>query len=55
MREVMDDRRLPKAERKLLQVEHAAHLTLKARAGPMAIKGIAECKLVLFRLSETGD
>jgi guanosine-3',5'-bis(diphosphate) 3'-pyrophosphohydrolase len=32
VQEVTDDKRLPKAERKLRQVEHAAHLSSKARA-----------------------
>ena len=32
VQEVTDDKRLPKAERKLLQVEHAAHLSPKARS-----------------------
>ena len=31
VQEVTDDKRLPKAERQLLQVEHAAHLSPKAR------------------------
>ena len=33
VQEVTDDKRLPKAERKLRQVEHAAHLSPKARCG----------------------
>jgi len=32
VQEVTDDKQLPKAERKLRQVEHAAHLSPKARA-----------------------
>ena len=38
MQEVTDDKRLPKAERKLRQVEHAAHLSPKARAVKLADK-----------------
>lgn len=36
--EVTDDRRLPKAERKRLQVEHAPHLSLRARRVKLADK-----------------
>jgi guanosine-3',5'-bis(diphosphate) 3'-pyrophosphohydrolase len=38
VREVTDDKRLPKTERKLRQVEHAAHLSPKARAVKLADK-----------------
>jgi GTP diphosphokinase / guanosine-3',5'-bis(diphosphate) 3'-diphosphatase len=38
VQEVTDDKRLPKAERKLRQVEHAAHLSPKARAVKLADK-----------------
>jgi guanosine-3',5'-bis(diphosphate) 3'-pyrophosphohydrolase len=38
VQEVTDDKRLPKAERKLLQVEHAAHLSPKARSVKLADK-----------------
>jgi guanosine-3',5'-bis(diphosphate) 3'-pyrophosphohydrolase len=38
VQEVTDDKRLPKAERKLRQVEHAAHLSPKARALKLADK-----------------
>ena len=38
VQEVTDDKRLPKAERKLLQVEHAAHLSPKARPVKLADK-----------------
>ena len=38
VQEVTDDKRLPKAERKLLQVEHAAHLSAKARLVKLADK-----------------
>jgi guanosine-3',5'-bis(diphosphate) 3'-pyrophosphohydrolase len=38
VQEVTDDKRLPKAERKLLQVEHAAHLSPKARPVKIADK-----------------
>jgi guanosine-3',5'-bis(diphosphate) 3'-pyrophosphohydrolase len=36
--EVTDDKRLPKAERKLRQIEHAAHLSPKARSVKLADK-----------------
>jgi guanosine-3',5'-bis(diphosphate) 3'-pyrophosphohydrolase len=36
VQEVTDDKRLPKAERKLRQVEHAAHLSPKARVVKLA-------------------
>jgi len=36
--EVTDDKRLPKAERKRLQIEHAAHLSPKARLVKLADK-----------------
>ena len=38
VQEVTDDKRLPKAERKLRQVEHAAHLSAKARSVKLADK-----------------
>ena len=38
VQEVTDDKRLPKAERKLRQVEHAAHLSPKARSVKLADK-----------------
>jgi guanosine-3',5'-bis(diphosphate) 3'-pyrophosphohydrolase len=38
VQEVTDDKRLPKAERKLRQVEHAAHLSPKARPVKLADK-----------------
>jgi guanosine-3',5'-bis(diphosphate) 3'-pyrophosphohydrolase len=38
VQEVTDDKRLPKTERKLRQVEHAAHLSPKARAVKLADK-----------------
>jgi GTP diphosphokinase / guanosine-3',5'-bis(diphosphate) 3'-diphosphatase len=38
VQEVTDDKRLTKAERKLLQVEHAAHLSPKARSVKLADK-----------------
>jgi GTP diphosphokinase / guanosine-3',5'-bis(diphosphate) 3'-diphosphatase len=38
VQEVTDDKRLPKAERKRRQVEHAAHLSPKARAVKLADK-----------------
>jgi guanosine-3',5'-bis(diphosphate) 3'-pyrophosphohydrolase len=38
VQEVTDDKRVPKAERKRLQVEHAAHLSPKARAVKLADK-----------------
>jgi guanosine-3',5'-bis(diphosphate) 3'-pyrophosphohydrolase len=38
VQEVTDDKRLPKAERKLLQVEHAARLSPKARLVKLADK-----------------
>ena len=38
VQEVTDDKRLPKAERKLHQVEHAGHLSPKARAVKLADK-----------------
>ena len=38
VQEVTDDKRLPKAERQLLQVEHAAHLSPKARYVKLADK-----------------
>ena len=38
VQEVTDDKRLPKAERKSLQVEHAAHLSPKARFVKIADK-----------------
>jgi GTP diphosphokinase / guanosine-3',5'-bis(diphosphate) 3'-diphosphatase len=38
VKEVTDDKRLPKAERKLQQVEHAAHLSPKARPVKLADK-----------------
>ena len=38
VQEATDDKRLPKAERKLRQVEHAAHLSPKARAVKLADK-----------------
>jgi GTP diphosphokinase / guanosine-3',5'-bis(diphosphate) 3'-diphosphatase len=38
VQEVTDDKRLPKAERKLLQIEHAAHLSTKARLVKLADK-----------------
>jgi GTP diphosphokinase / guanosine-3',5'-bis(diphosphate) 3'-diphosphatase len=38
VQEVTDDKRLPKAERKLRQVEHAAHLSPKARFVKLADK-----------------
>ena len=38
VQEVTDNKRLPKAERKLRQVEHAAHLSAKARAVKLADK-----------------
>ena len=38
VKEVTDDKRLPKAERKLRQVEHAAHLSPKARSVKLADK-----------------
>jgi guanosine-3',5'-bis(diphosphate) 3'-pyrophosphohydrolase len=38
VQEVTDDKQLPKAERKLRQVEHAAHLTPKARLIKLADK-----------------
>ena len=38
VQEVTDDKRLPKAERKLLQVAHAAHLSAKARSVKLADK-----------------
>jgi GTP diphosphokinase / guanosine-3',5'-bis(diphosphate) 3'-diphosphatase len=38
VQEVTDDKRLAKAERKLLQVEHAAHLSPKARSVKLADK-----------------
>jgi GTP diphosphokinase / guanosine-3',5'-bis(diphosphate) 3'-diphosphatase len=38
VQEVTDDKRLPKAERKRRQVEHAAHLSPKARAVKIADK-----------------
>ena len=38
VQEVTDDKRLPKAERKLRQMEHAAHLSPKARALKLADK-----------------
>jgi GTP diphosphokinase / guanosine-3',5'-bis(diphosphate) 3'-diphosphatase len=36
--EVTDDKRLPKAERKRLQVEHAAHISREARLVKLADK-----------------
>jgi guanosine-3',5'-bis(diphosphate) 3'-pyrophosphohydrolase len=38
VQEVTDDKRLAKDERKRLQVEHAAHLSPKARAVKLADK-----------------
>ena len=38
VQEVTDDKRLPKAERKLRQVGHAAHLSPKARSVKLADK-----------------
>ncbi|MGC1179363.1 MAG: HD domain-containing protein [Methyloceanibacter sp.] len=38
VQEVTDDKRLPKTERKLRQVEHAAHLNPKARSVKLADK-----------------
>jgi guanosine-3',5'-bis(diphosphate) 3'-pyrophosphohydrolase len=38
VQEVTDDKRLPKAERKLRQVQHAAHLSPKARPVKLADK-----------------
>lgn len=38
VQEVTDDKRLPKAERKARQVEHAAHLSAKARLVKLADK-----------------
>src|ERR1019366_1725997 len=38
VQEVTDDKRLPKAERKLRQVEHASHLSQKARSVKLADK-----------------
>lgn len=38
VQEVTDDKRLPKAERKLRQIEHAAHLSPKARSVKLADK-----------------
>ncbi len=38
VQEVTDDKKLPKAERKLRQVEHAAHLSPNARAVKLADK-----------------
>ena len=38
VQEVTDDKQLPKVERKLLQVEHAAHLSPKAREVKLADK-----------------
>jgi guanosine-3',5'-bis(diphosphate) 3'-pyrophosphohydrolase len=38
VQEVTDDKRLPKAERKRLQIEHAAHLSAKARLVKLADK-----------------
>jgi GTP diphosphokinase / guanosine-3',5'-bis(diphosphate) 3'-diphosphatase len=38
VQEVTDDKRLPKAERKLRQVEHAAYLSPKARSVMLADK-----------------
>jgi guanosine-3',5'-bis(diphosphate) 3'-pyrophosphohydrolase len=38
VQEVTDDKRLPKTERKLRQVEHAAHLSPKARSVKLADK-----------------
>jgi len=38
VREVTDDKRLPKAERKRLQIEHAAHLSRRAKLVKLADK-----------------
>lgn len=38
VQEMTDDKQLPKAERKLLQIEHAAHLSAKARLVKLADK-----------------
>jgi guanosine-3',5'-bis(diphosphate) 3'-pyrophosphohydrolase len=38
VQEVTDDKRLPKADRKLRQIEHAAHLSPKARSVKLADK-----------------
>jgi guanosine-3',5'-bis(diphosphate) 3'-pyrophosphohydrolase len=56
VQEVTDDKRLPKAERKLRQVEHAAHLSPKARAVKLAdkianLRDVADCPPVKWSLS----
>jgi GTP diphosphokinase / guanosine-3',5'-bis(diphosphate) 3'-diphosphatase len=55
VQEVTDDKRLPKAERKLRQVAHAAHLSPKARAVKLAdkianLRDVADCPPVKWSL-----